>query len=349
MVIPNTMKAAILTELKKPLIISEIKLPKSLNVGQVFVKIHYSGICGSQIGEIEGVKGNDKYLPHLLGHEGSGTVLAIGPGVKTVKPNDKIILHWRKGSVIESETPKYYWNNKIINAGWLTSFNEYAIVSENRCTAIPFDCDIKVAALFGCAILTGFGVVENNSNIRIGESVIVYGAGGIGLNIIQAASLKSAFPIIAIDKFDNRLKLAKLLGATHIINSTKQNVKKRIKQINNSQLIDIFIDNTGSSEIIEFGYKIIGSNGKLILVGVQNIKDNININTLSLHFGKILTGSHGGDSNPTKDIPRYMKMYKEGKFDLLNQITNITDLDNINKSINNLKNGKISGRCLIKL
>ena len=109
----------------------------------------------------------------------------------------------------------------MINAGWVTSFNEFAIVSENRCTAIPFDCDIKVAALFGCAILTGFGVVENNSNIRIGESVIVYGAGGIGLNIIQAASLKSAFPIIAIDKFDNRLKLAKLLGATHIINSTK--------------------------------------------------------------------------------------------------------------------------------
>ena len=104
------MKAAILTELRKPLVIAEVELPKALDVGQVLVKVYCSGICGSQLGEIDGVKGEDKYLPHLLGHEGSGTVLAIGPGVRYVRPGDKVVLHWRKGLGIEAATPAYTWN-----------------------------------------------------------------------------------------------------------------------------------------------------------------------------------------------------------------------------------------------
>ena len=125
----KTMKAAILVEQNKPLVIDDIELPSNLNFGQVLVKIHYSGICGSQLGEIDGVKGRDRYLPHLLGHEGSGTVLKIGPGVKQIKPQNKVILHWRKNLGIESELPLYKWKNQKLNAGWVTTFNEYAIVS----------------------------------------------------------------------------------------------------------------------------------------------------------------------------------------------------------------------------
>ena len=106
------MKAAFLVEQKTPLVIDEVGLPSKLDFGQVFVKIQYSGICGSQLGEIEGVKGKDAYLPHLLGHEGSGTVLQIGPGVKRIKPKDKVILHWRKSLGIESDLPLYNWKNR---------------------------------------------------------------------------------------------------------------------------------------------------------------------------------------------------------------------------------------------
>ena len=119
------MRAAILVEQNQPLVVDEIKLPKSLNVGQVLVKVHYSGICGSQLGEIAGVKGPDPHLPHLLGHEGSGTVLAVGAGVKSVKPRDNVVLHWRKGLGIESEPPCYRWNDHMLNAGWVTTFNEF--------------------------------------------------------------------------------------------------------------------------------------------------------------------------------------------------------------------------------
>jgi S-(hydroxymethyl)glutathione dehydrogenase/alcohol dehydrogenase len=213
------MKAAILVEQRKPLVVDEIELPSTLEVGQVLVKVHYSGICGSQLGEIDGAKGEDKFLPHLLGHEASGTVVETGPGVKHVRIGDTVVLHWRKSLGIEGSPPNYLWRGRKLNAGWIATFNEYAIVAENRLTTIPADSDLEVAALFGCAVTTGFGVIENNAKLRIGESVVVFGAGGVGLNIVQAAALVTAYPVIAVDRFDGRLELAKQMGATHIINS----------------------------------------------------------------------------------------------------------------------------------
>ncbi len=222
------MKAAILVEQRQPLVVAEIELPQTLEVGQVLVKIHYSGICGSQLGEMDGAKGEDKFLPHLLGHEGSGSVVATGPGVRQVKAGDKVVLHWRKGPGIEAVPPKYRWDGKTVNAGWVTTFNEYAIVAENRITPIPADSDMEVAALFGCAVTTGFGVVVNNAKLKIGESVVVFGAGGVGLNIVQAAAMVSAYPVIAVDLHDNRLELAKQMGATHLINSKKVDARQAI-------------------------------------------------------------------------------------------------------------------------
>ena len=132
-------------------------------------RIEYSGICGSQLGEIDGAKGEDKFLPHLLGHEGSGAVVATGPGVRHVKEGDTVVLHWRKAHGIEATPPRYSWRGKPLNAGWVTTFNQYAIVAENRVTRIDPHCDLKVAALYGCAVTTGFGVVVNNAKVKLGE------------------------------------------------------------------------------------------------------------------------------------------------------------------------------------
>ena len=346
---PKTMKAAVLTELKAPLIIAELSLPETLAVGQVLVKIHYSGICGSQIGEIDGHKGDDKFLPHLLGHEASGVVLAVGLGVKHVKENDKVVLHWRKGLGIESETPLFNWDGRKVNAGWLTTFNEYAIVSENRVTAIPVDSDMEVAALFGCAVTTGFGVIENNAKVRIGESVLVFGAGGIGLNIIQAAALVSAYPIIAVDVHQNKLDLAKQMGATHVINSSKANIIQTVIDLVGKVGVDVFIDNTGQSEVIEMGYQLTKYQGRVTLVGVPRKGNNINIYSLPLHFGKILSGSHGGEAVPQIDIPRYHNLFRSGRIKLRELITDRFTLDQVNEAIVEMRAGKLRGRCLIKM
>ena len=345
---PTTMKAAVLVETKAPLHILDVTMPERLDVGQVLVKVHFSGICGSQLGEIDGAKGEDKYLPHLLGHEASATVLDVGPGVRHVKPGDLVVMHWRKGLGIEAPTPHFTQAGRRINAGSVTTFNEYAIVSENRVTTIPKDSDLEVAALFGCAVTTGFGVVENNARVRIGESVVVFGAGGIGLNIVQAASLVSAYPIIAIDLHDNKLDLARQMGATHLINSSQGDTRKAILDIVGAAGVDAFIDNTGQPRIIEMGYQITKAQGRVTLVGVPRDGNDIRIHSLPLHFGKGLSGSHGGEAIPQDDIPRYHRLYCCGRIQLKNLITNCYPLDRINEALDHVRSGRVAGRCLIR-
>ena len=131
---PRVTRAAILVAQQQPLVIDEIELPEQLDVGQVLVELAYSGICGSQLGEIDGVKGPDKWLPHLLGHEAAGTVLAIGPGVRHVKPGETVVAHWKPSLGIESSVPQYRWHSKVVNAGWVATFNRHAVISENRLT-----------------------------------------------------------------------------------------------------------------------------------------------------------------------------------------------------------------------
>lgn len=346
---PRTMKAAILVAQNKPLVVDHVELPQALDVGQVLVKVLYSGICGSQLGEISGVKGEDKFLPHLLGHEASGLVQETGPGVRFVKPGDGVVMHWRKSQGIDAVPPRYTWRGSPLNAGPIATFNEYAIVSENRLTPIDAKSDMETASLFGCAITTGFGVVENNARIRLGESVVVFGAGGVGLNIIQAAALHSAYPIIAVDIHDNRLELARSMGATHTIHAEKADPRSSIEDILGNLGLDVFIDNTGQPSVIELGYEITKPQGRIVLVGVPPKGKNINIYSLPLHFGKTIRGSHGGEAIPHVDIPRYQKLLDAGMIELRPMITERFVLDDINTAIQRMRHGDVSGRCLIAM
>lgn len=349
MIWPTGMLAAILTEQKKPLTIGYVQFPEKLDYGQVLLKVHYSGICGSQLGEIDGVKGADKFLPHLLGHEGSGIVLEVGDGVQHVRPGDHVVMHWRKGIGVETKPPLYRWKGKRLNAGLVTTFNEHAVVSENRVTPIPKSFDLKLATLFGCALTTGLGVITNNAKLKIGESIVVLGAGGVGLSIIQGAAMVSAFPIIAVDVYDNKLNLAAKMGATNLINAKKTDPSEEIKRILGQAGADVVVDNTGDPSMINMAYNLTGHQGRTILVGVPKMGDNISIYSLPLHFGKVLTGSHGGESNPSVDIPRYIHLYEAGKLKIDRLITDSFRLEKINPAIEKMRNGEIAGRCVIDL
>jgi len=346
---PTTSQAAILVAQHQPLVVDTIELPAQLQVGQVLVKLQVSGICGSQLGEIDGVKGPDGHLPHLMGHEGFATVLEIGPGVKQVQPGERVVLHWRPGAGIQADPPRYRWRGEPLNAGWVTTFNRHAVVSENRCTRVPDDTSPDAAALFGCAVTTGFGVVENNAGLRMGESVVVFGAGGIGLNIIQAAGLLSASAIIAVDLFDSRLDLARQLGATHCINSSREDAEARIQEALDSQPLDVFIDNTGQPAVIEQGYRLTHGQGRVILVGVPRQGNTVNLHTLPLHFGKVLTGSQGGESQPARDIPRYLRLLQQGRLQLDRFVSNRYPLEEINTAIAAMRDGTTAGRVMIDL
>jgi len=342
------MKAAILVESKKPLVVADIDLPNELEFGQVLVKVHYSGICGAQINEIDAAKGSDKFLPHLLGHEGSGIVQKTGPGVTTVKNGDHVVLHWRPSSGLQSQTPKYNWNVKTVNAGWVTTFNEQAIISENRLTVIPNDFDMRIAPLFGCAVTTAFGVVNNDAKLKVGQSVLIFGIGGVGLNIVQACSMVSTHPIIGVDLLDKKLKMGNKFGLTHAINGKSSDVAKLVKNIVGQKGVDVVIDTTGNARIIELAYELTHPDGKTILVGVPRKGDNVNIYSLPLHFNKVLTGSHGGDAIPDIDIPRYIRLMESDKMTLDGLITHEFGLDEINEALDLFRSGE-AGRIVIRM
>ena len=342
------MKAAILTDIKKPLVVSELEMPKTLEFGQVLVKIYYSGFCGSQLTEINGSRGEDKNIPHLLGHEGSGLVLDMGPGITTVSKGDHVVLHYMRSLGIESPTPKYKWGGKIVSGGGVTTFNNRAIVSENRLTKIPKDLDLRIAPLFGCAITTGFGVINNEAQVKIGESVIIFGLGGVGLSICQAASLVSAYPIIGVDLYDSKINLAKRFGLTHGFINDSEKIDNEVRKIVGMNGADVVVDVTGNSKAIELCYRLTKPNGKTILCGQPKKGDNISINTLPLHFNKILKGSYGGDSKPHIDIPNYIKLLSTKKIDLNSLITHEYSLENINDAVSTLRGGQ-AGRVIIKM
>ena len=340
------MKSAILIESKKPLVMADIDLPKKLEFGQVLVKVCYSGLCGAQINEIDAVKGPNKFLPHLLGHEGSGIVEKIGDGVTTTKPGDHVVLHWRKSSGIQSSTPKYSWNGNAVNAGQITTFNEKAIVSENRLTVIPNDFDMRNAALFGCVVTSGFGAVNNDAQVKIGQSVLIFGIGGMGLSIAYAASLVAAYPIVGIDLHKDKIEMGKKFGLTHGIEANSSNLKEKINDIFGIKGPEITFETTGNSKVMEQAYEITPDDGKTIFVGVPDKK--ISIYSLPLAFDKILEVSHGGSSVPDKDIPRYIRLIKYKKINLEKLITHEFDLSEINKAIDLFRSGK-AGRIILKI
>jgi S-(hydroxymethyl)glutathione dehydrogenase/alcohol dehydrogenase len=340
-------KAAILEQLRSPLVLDQIDVP-ALECGQVLVQIHQTGICGAQLGEIDGKKGEDKFLPHLLGHEGGGVVLDVGPGVTHIKKGDHVVLHWRKGAGIHAKPAKYLWSGRTVNSGWVTTFNECAVISENRLTPISKDIPFDVAALMGCAVTTALGLINNLAQVKIGQSVAVFGCGGVGLNVVQGAAMVSADPIIAIDIYDDKLALAADFGATHLINAKTADVREEVRKIVGSAGVDVFVENTGLVRLIETAYALTANTGKTILVGVPKHDEDITIHSLPLHFGKVLTGCEGGSTDPTVDIPRYLRLYERGKLKLDRLITHRLPFAEINTALDKVRAGEV-GRCVLSM
>ncbi len=371
--LPRRSPAAILAESRAPLVIDEVELPESLECGQVLVAVLYAGLCGSQIGEIEAVKGPDRYLPHLLGHEGGGRVLAVGPGVTRTRPGDLGVLHWRPGPGIAAAPPRYRWRGRPLSAGPVAVFTRYAVVSENRFTPVvpspewgidrpgtgsiasPSYLDPKILPWFGCAVTTGLGVVTADAQIRIGESVVVFGAGGVGLNVIQGAVLAGAWPVIAVDLHEGRLALAAEFGASHLIKArpgasgpdSGAEIRAVLAGHGQPEGADVCVDLTGAPEVVAQAYDLAGPGGRVVLVGVAGPDRPAVLPILPLLLGKKLIGSHGGEARPEVDIPRYLRLWRAGKLKLEQLATEEYPLAGINTAIERMRSGALAGRARI--
>jgi S-(hydroxymethyl)glutathione dehydrogenase/alcohol dehydrogenase len=339
-------RSAILYEFNQPLRIETVELPK-LRLGQVLVKVAYSGVCHSQIMEARGKRGPDPYLPHLLGHEGSGIVIEVGEGVKKVKRGDSVVLTWIKGIGAECGGTQYRKGDLIINAGFVTTFSDYAVVSENRCVRITQDIPMDIAALLGCAVPTGAGVIINTLNPGPNSSVVIWGVGGIGLIAVMAAKLTRCDPIIAVDVHESKLEMAHTFGATHLVNARTEDAQARIHEIAGSDGVDYAVEAAGRADSIEQAFQVVRKKGgSCVFASHPPAGERICLDPHDLISGKQIRGSWGGESNPDIDIPRFAQLYLEGKLPLADLITHRYSLAQINEALHELEHGNV-GRPLV--
>jgi S-(hydroxymethyl)glutathione dehydrogenase / alcohol dehydrogenase len=339
-------EAALLVQTGKPLVLAEIEIP-SLKLGQVLVEVAYSGACGTQVMEWRGDKGEDKWVPHCLGHEGTGTVLEIGGAVTKVKAGDKVVLSWIKGNGIEAGGAVYDWDGKKVNAGGITTFQRHAVVSENRLTLLPAGLPMDVAVLLGCAAPTGMGAVYNVLKVQPGDAVAVFGTGGIGLNALMAASLAGAMPVIGIDPNPTRRALASIYGATHVLDA-EGDVIAEIKKIV-PQGVDLAVESSGIPVVMEQAINATRQQGgRAVVIGNAKQGMTLSLNPGVFNQGKSLLGTWGGDSVPDRDYGRYGRLLASGRFPVRDLLSKSYRLAEADQALQDLAAGKV-GRPLIDM
>ena len=331
--------AAILVEPSKPLVLGELEVPR-LSSGQVLVELAYSSICHTQILEVRGFRGYDPYLPHCLGHEGTGIVRMVGGEVSKVKVGDPVILSWIKSSGLDAPSSVYKWEGRDVNAGGITTFGKHMVISENRLSHLPNDISMRDATLLGCAVPTGIGSVLNVAKPSPGNWVVVFGCGGIGLCAINAAAISGCTRIIAVDILQEKLQLAMELGATHIIDAETEDPVSEILNICPNG-VDIAIECSGRPENI--GYCLSGvrdRGGMAIVVGNPRDGEKTLLDPRELNKGKQVIGTWGGDGTPDQDNPKYFELIRSGSLNLAAMIGDSYALSDINQAITDLETGK---------
>ena len=345
--IPKTLKAAVLTGINKPLELRNLEI-NDLLPGQVLVKILYSGVCRSQLMEIEGKRGEDNWIPHLLGHEGSGIVIKVGSSVNKFQIGDEVILTWIKCEGLEEQGAEYLSQGEIINSGPVTTFSNYSVVSENRIIKKPKNLGFDTAILFGCALPTGAGMVINEINVNLESSVVVIGLGGIGMSAIAMLLSLKIKNIIALDISAKKLDLVKSWGVNHTIDASKPNIQELVQEIFPDGA-EYCIESAGRVSTIELGFSLVNRNkGKLLFASHPPEGEKIRLSPHELISGKSIAGSWGGAIDPDRDIPILYHNFISANFPLNSLLTKPYSLLNINKALEDLESGKVL-RPLIKM
>ncbi len=339
-------KAAVLFK-KNDVRIVNLKLPL-LKESQVLVKIKYTSICHTQLQEIFGLRGKDKYLPHCLGHEATGIVKNIGKNVKKVKINDKVCLTWVPSEGKGSKNTQYtlQTSGEMINAGPVNTFSEYSIISENKLIKLKKSTNLKKAVLLGCAVPTAFNCFVNSLENANKNNMLILGAGGLGLSSLHAAKKLKFKNIYVLDQNKKKLEIAKKLGADFIIRTNKGNLNNKLRSLEN--LFFNVVECTGNLNILNSSIKcakIFG--GRYIVIGNYPNRSKININTWEIIMGRILSGAWLDNKTYEQNLKKFLKLFKDFKADVFFG-NKIYKLERINNAISDFRKGKVI-RPLIKL
>jgi Zn-dependent alcohol dehydrogenase len=350
-----------------PLEIQDLTLPDP-GPHQVVVRLLSSGVCHSQLHQMHAPRQN----PVVLGHEATGTVLAAGRRVNHVREGDTAIVTWVPRNAPRTKRRPEPAVVRVAGGAEALSQNvfcwaDHTIADEQFVVKVPATIPKDVSAIIGCAVITGAGAVKNTAAVRRGESVAVFGVGGVGLSAIAAAREAGASPIIAVDLSDAKLDFAVRFGATHKVNAAHGDPVEAIRQLTTREGgaydiigrpltgVDWAFDCIGLKITMEqivaaarsghFGAK---EGGTAVLVGVPGTKPEINALDLLIHEKKFI-GSIGGSCHPDRDFPVFLDWHQRGILDLNALVTARYRLDQINEATHALESGQIFGRAILTL
>ena len=355
------MKAAVLYEPNSPLRVEEVTLDEPQDQ-EVLVKLVATGVCHT---DLHVIKGDIPVpMPVVLGHEGAGIVDKVGPCVTTLQPGDHVVLM----AVFSCGKCRYCAMGKpSLCPAFLTSlvtgtlpsggkrlrkddqqlshfftqaaYAEYAVVHERTAVKIRDDAPLETVGLFGCAVSTGVGAALNAAGIKAGDSIVIYGCGGVGLSAVMGAKVAGASKIIAVDVLDRKLEMAKELGADYVINASRENPPQRVVELTGGT--DYAIECIGNVDVIAQAVGSLRPRGKCVLVGTSPPGSMLSISPSEfVVFGKTLTGCFQGSIVPSVDVPRYVDWYMEGRLPIDKLVTRRYSLDGINDAFEALEKGE---------
>ena len=340
----------------------ELDPPKA---GEVLIKVAAAGICHSDWHVVEGLSYFP--MPIICGHEGAGVVEAVGDGVTRVRPGDHVTLSFRadcgecfycqndkavlcetfsdalrSGKLVDGTTRISWRGEPVYIMTGLGCFAEYVVIPQQACVPIRQDVPLEVAALVGCAVSTGVGAAWYTAGVRPGESVAVFGAGGIGLNIIQGAKLVGAYPIIAVDVNSNKMELAREFGATHALYSDDTAVGE-IQSLTAGRGADHAFESVGISTLQETALEATRPGGTLTLVGLTPVGSSTNLpGSVITRTEKVIRGSFYGSVNTSRDFPMFLDLYLAGQLKLEELVTRRWALEEINEAYAEMLTGDVA-------
>lgn len=353
-------RAAVLYEAGRPAVIEEITLDPPQQ-GEILVRMQAAGVCHSDLHVCDGLV--PEPMPLVLGHEGTGVVADVGQGVNGLRPGDRVVLtlvpacgtcyfclrgepHMcltsaemaAKGVLRDGTSrmhidahPLHYFNS-------VSCFSEYVVVPQEGAVKIPDDIPVEIAALLGCAVVTGVGAVERTAQVRPGDSVAVIGCGGVGLNVIQAASLSGAYPVIAIDIRQEKIDLAKSFGASHGVNSREQDAAAAIQEITHYG-VDWAFEVLGNPHTIEQAWELIRPGGTVVVVGLAPKGSRVSLQAFDFISEKNIRGCFYGSSHFHADVPVILERIRAGRMRTDGMVSHSVPLEELETAFSRLQHG----------
>jgi S-(hydroxymethyl)glutathione dehydrogenase / alcohol dehydrogenase len=356
-------RAAVMREVGGPLTVEEIEIAEP-GPGEVLVRMAASGVCHSDLHALKGEW--EMALPLVLGHEGAGTVVAVGDGVRQVATGDPVVLSWTAGcgtcvqclsgrpnlcerleegvhqnTMPDGTTRLRKDGEPIYGLFGVASFGEYAVVPESGAVKVEPGIPLDLASVVGCAVATGFGAASKTVSVPVGASTVVIGLGGVGLAILQGCVAQSAGSVIAVDVHDDKLELASRLGATHVVNARTADPVATIAELTGEAGVDFAFEAIGLKATIEQALAMLGRRGTAVLVGMPPEGVTFEGDPLTIAgFEQRIVGSNYGSSNPAVDFPRLLELFERGRIDLAAMVTRRVALDEINEAFAAMERGE---------